>query len=363
MQNIWDKDEVDLLRFPTPKWHEEDGGRYIGTGHLVITKDPDTSEVNLGTYRVMLHDAKTVGVSIAPGKHGQLHIQKYHERGQPCPIAISLGQHPLLFWLSAFGVPEGEEYAHIGAIRGKPVQVIEEEITGLPIPADSEIVLVGWCPPGKTRLEGPFGEFTGYYASGERQNPIIEVERVYFRHNPIILGSPPGRPPNDTDYCYSLLANVMSEIELRRCGIPEVKGVWNHTIVGAMFLTVSIKQRYAGHARQVGLMVASLPVRGSMAGRYIIVVDEDIDVTNLKDVLWALCTRSNPEKDIEILHGMRSTPLDPMIRKPAQLYTQSKAVIDACRPFDWRNEFPRPIKFSPEITDSIRQKWASSLDL
>ncbi|MFC1962992.1 UbiD family decarboxylase, partial [Chloroflexota bacterium] len=234
MQNIWDKDEVDLLRFPTPKWHEEDGGRYIGTGHLVITRDPDTGEVNLGTYRVMLHDAKTVGISIAPGKHGQLHIQKYHERGQPCPIAISLGQHPLLFWLSAFGVPEGEEYAYIGAIRGKPVEVIEEEITGLPIPADSEIVLVGWCPPGKTHLEGPFGEFTGYYASGERQNPIIEVERVYFRNHPIMLGSPPGRPPNDTDYYFSLLANVMSENELKRCGIPEVKGVWNHSIVGAM---------------------------------------------------------------------------------------------------------------------------------
>jgi 4-hydroxy-3-polyprenylbenzoate decarboxylase len=155
----------------------------------------------------------------------------------------------------------------------------------------------------------------------------------------------------------------MFENELRRSGIPEVKGVWTHDIIGSMFLTVSIKQRYAGHARQAGLLAASLPVRGIMAGRYIIIVDEDIDVTNLKDVLWALCTRSNPEKDIEILHQMRSTPLDPMIRKPTRLYTQSKAIIDACRPFDWRNEFPEPITFSPEIVDNVRQKWSAALDL
>ncbi|MBM2832180.1 MAG: ubiD, partial [Dehalococcoidia bacterium] len=350
-------------RFPTPKWHEKDGGRYIGTGHMVITRDPDTGEVNLGTYRVMLHDAKTVGIHISPGKHGQLHIQNYHARGQPCPIVLSLGQHPLMFLLSTMTVPEGDEYAYIGAIRGKPVEVIEEEITGLPVPADSEILLAGWCPPGKRRAEGPFGEFTGYYAGGVLQAPIIEVERVYFRNNPIMLGSPPGKPPNDTEYPHGIISNVMFENELKRNGISDVKGVCTHEIIGAMFVAISIKQRYAGQARQAGLLAASLPVRGIMAGRYIIVVDDDIDVTNLKEVLWALCTRSDPAKSIEILHNLRSTPLDPMIRKPASLYVQSKAIIDACRPFDWRNEFPEAITISPEMTKTVRQKWSSILDL
>ncbi len=184
LENVRSGDKVDLYEFPSPKYHESDGGRYIGTGCAVITRDPETQGVNLGTYRTMLHDRNTVGLHVTPGRHARIHYEKYHVKGQAAPIAISIGQHPVIFSASASEVPHAphSEYHFVGAVRGEPIKIIKEEITGLPIPADAEIVIVGWSPPGKVRTEGPFGEFTGYYSGAEdTPQPFIQIERVYFR--------------------------------------------------------------------------------------------------------------------------------------------------------------------------------------
>ncbi|MDP2743600.1 MAG: UbiD family decarboxylase, partial [Dehalococcoidia bacterium] len=339
MENVMAGEEIDLFKFPVPKWHEKDGGRYLGTGDAVITRDPDNGEINIGTYRVMVHDKRTVGLYINPGNHGRRHMEKYHSRGQPCPVAISVGHHPLLFAVACRKFPPGTEYQYIGAIRGEPVEVIEEEVTGLPIPTDSEIVVVGWVGPGQTRKEGPFGEYTGYYGDA-RQSPLVQVERVYFRNNPIILGSPPGRDPADTSLYSSLLGSVLYENRLKRSGLQGIKAVYTHRISGNFFLAVSVTQQYAGHARQVGLQLAAEGV----GGRYVIVVDDDIDVTNIQDILWALSTRSNPERSIDIVRHLPSTPLDPALRKPAEAFFTSKAIIDACRPYEWRKDFAEVIE-------------------
>ncbi|MDP2744343.1 MAG: UbiD family decarboxylase [Dehalococcoidia bacterium] len=359
MENVVSGDQVDLYRFPTPKWHEEDGGRYIGTGCAVITQDPDTGEVNLGCYRNMILDKKTVGLEMAPGKHGRLHVEKYHARGKACPVAISIGHHPLIFALAGveFPVPE---YPLLGAITGQPAEVIQEEITGLPIPADSEMVLAGWCPAGQKRPEGPFGEYTGYYASQEREEPFVVVERIYYRNNPIMLGAPPGRPPNGFSYLHSLMRSLVLENDLRKSGIPDIVGVWTHEAPGTLFVTVSIKQRYAGHAKQVGLAARHL-VRTGLGARYIVVVDEDIDVTNIADVLWALTTRSDPEKHIDIIRRTRSGGLDTMIRRPATSFHGSTAIIEACRPYEWLSEFPKAVEFSPEVEKKMMAKWGKVL--
>jgi UbiD family decarboxylase len=359
MENALSGDEVDLLRFPSPKWHEQDGGRYMGTGCAVITQDPDTGEVNLGCYRDMVLDKKTLGLEVAPGKHGRLHYQKYHERGKPCPVAISMGHHPLFFALAGVEFPL-PEYLLLGAIRGEPVEVIQEEITGLPIPADSEMVVVGWCPPGQTRREGPFGEYTGYYASKGREEPFVVVERIYHRNNPIILGAPPGRPPNGYSYLQILMRSLVLENDLKKSGIPDIVGVWTHDAPGTLFVTISIKQRYAGHAKQVGLAARHL-VRTAVGARYIIVVDEDIDVTNIAEVLWALTTRSDPEKHIDIIRRVRSGSLDTMIPRSSNDFHGSTAIIEACKPYEWMSEFPEPVEFSPEVEKEMMAKWAKVL--
>lgn len=360
LENIHSGRDVDLFEFPVPKWNELDGGRYIGTADAVITRDPDTGEVNLGTYRIMAHDERTTALYISPGHHGRIHYERYHQRGQPCPVLVSVGHHPLIFAVASLPL-SGPEYPFAGAIRGEPVGVIIEEVTGLPMPAHSEIVIAGWSPPDKTRLEGPFGEWTGYYASKEIPAPIIEVERVYHRNNPIMLGSCPSHPPGDSTYHYQVLRSALLHNELARSGIPDVKGVWFSEMGGHTFIVVSIKQRYAGHTKQAALFVCQSPV--TFWGRYVVVVDEDIDPTNTNDVLWALCFRTDPEKDIDIIRRTWSTPLDPMIRKPADAFFSSRAIIDACKPYEWMQEFPREVKPNPKLEEKVKEKWGSILKL
>lgn len=355
LENVHSGDDVDLLEFPVPKWHDLDGGRYIGTGDAVITRDPDTGAVNLGTYRMMVHDRNAAALWIVPDHHGSLHIGKYHRRGERCPVAVSIGQHPLINRVACLPVPEGAEYPFIGAIMGEPVNVITEEITGLPIPADSEIVIAGWCYPGKGRVEGPFGEWTGYYASEARPSPVIEVERIYHRNNPIIVGSPPGRSPSEGSYFLSLVRSAQLHNELMKAGLPDVQGVWISEEAGGLIITVSIKQRYPGHAKDVALFISQSKV--GYWGRYVIVLDDDIDPTNIHDVLWALATRSDPEKSIDIIRRARGAPLDPMVRKPATSHFTSRAIIEACKPYEWISEFPKVIDHDRELADRVKLKW------
>ncbi|MBI4332124.1 MAG: UbiD family decarboxylase [Chloroflexi bacterium] len=361
-QNIQEGKQVNISLFPSPWWHEEDGGRYIGTGCAVITRDPDTGEVNLGAYRNMVQDDKTVLVQAAPGKHGRLDWENYHSKGQDCPIAVSVGHHPLVFGIAAISVPRGMEYEFMGAIAGEPARVIREEVTGLPIPADADIVLAGWCRPEKLAPEGPFGEWTGYYVSAEKPLvPVIDVERVYFRNNPILLGSPPGHP-NDYGCFTDLITSAQLHNELCQIGIPDVIGVWLSDAAGAQIIIVSLKQRYAGHARQVAIL-ANQSATGPALKRYVIVVDEDIDPTDIQDVMWAVGTRADPEKAIDIMRNCRSTQNDPLIRRPTQSYSNSRAIIDACRPFEWKDEFPHSIAVSGELREKVAKKWGHLLRL
>lgn len=360
-ENVLSGSDVDLLKFPVPKWHEQDGGRYIGTGHAVITRDPDTGEVNLGTYRMQAHDSRTAGLFMEPTRHGRTHVEKYHSRGQSCPVAVTLGHHPLILGVSGDPIA-APEYNYAGAIRGKPIKVIKEEVTGLPIPADSEIVMAGWCPPGKTKIEGPFGEWTGH-ASPQRQAPIVEVERLYYRNEPILLASPPSRPPSDATHYHILLRCALALNEFARQGIPDVKGVWAIESTGTRtIIVVSLKQRYAGHAKQVA-MIASQMRMFAMNNKYVIVVDEDIDPSNVDDVLWAVAMRTDPIESIDIVRRVLSGNLDPRIRKPAQALVTSKAIIDACKPYEWMKDFPVEVKASPELENRVKQKWGKLLRL
>ncbi|MBI4330793.1 MAG: UbiD family decarboxylase [Chloroflexi bacterium] len=360
LENVLSGDSIDLWKFPVPKWHELDGGRYIGTGDAVITRDPDSGDVNLGTYRIMVHEKKMTALYMSPGKHGRIHYEKFHARGEKAPVCISVGHHPLIFRVGNFQLPAGAEYGYIGAVAGEPVKVIKEEVTGLPIPADADIVIAGFSPPGKTRVEGPFGEWTGYYASKDRPAPIVEVERVYYRNDPVLVGSPPGRAPSDSSFFNGVVGSARAFNELVAAGVPDVKGVWMGEAPLQQFLVVSIKQRYAGHAKQAAAL-ASMGRRGAYMGRYTVVVDEDIDPTNLQEVLWAICTRSDPEKDIDLMRRCWSTPLDPTIRKPTNAYFNSRAIIDACKPFEWKDEFPQEIKISPELVERVKKKFQGVL--
>jgi UbiD family decarboxylase len=361
LQNVREGAAVNLLEFPVPRWHEHDGGRYIGTACLVVTRDPEDDWVNVGTYRVMVHDERTLGCNISPGKHGRIQRQKYFERGEPCPVAMSFGQHPLLFLAACTDIPYRlNEYAWVGGVLGEPVPVLRGPRTGLPIPAYAEIAIEGAILPDATRPEGPFGEWTGYYASGQKTEPLIRVDAVYFRNDPILTGQPPFPPSESVEYTQWLWRAAVLWNQIEAAGVPDVKAVRIHPSGGRFLIAIAIRQRYPGHAKQAAL-VASQCRAGAYMGRYVIVVDDDIDIYDTDQLLWALATRSDPAQDIDIIRRAWSGPLDPVI-PPGQKGFNSRAIIDATRPWEWREQFPPVSGLSPALREQLEAKWGALLD-
>ena len=359
LENVHTKGEINLFEFPSPMWHELDGGRYIGTGSATITRDPDKGWINIGTYRVMIQDEKTVAFYISPGKDGRIHRDKHLRRGEPCPVAIVVGEDPLLFLASILPLTHTQdgfkdEYEWIGGVRGEPFEVIEGKVTKLPIPAQAEIVLEGFAYPGDEKIEGPFGEWTGYYASQQRPEPFIKVEAVYHRNNPIICGAVVSRMPSDFTHAYELVRSAQLWNELEAAGVPEIRGV---TCYQHRFITVvSIKQQYPGHAKQTAMLAMQCHA-GAYLGRYVIVVDDDIDIYDFSQVLWAVATRVDPIKDIEVVQNCWSSPLDPII-PPGDKGLASRAMIDATKPYKWLAQFPPSILIKPELKAHVKQKWS-----
>ncbi len=362
-ENVMQGDAVDLMKFPTPLWHALDGGRYIGTGAAVATIDPDDHWVNLGAYRSMLVDKNHVTMNIVNGKHGRTHCDKWMAREGRAPVAIHIGMDPLFMILAGVEVPTGmSELNYAGAVRGEPVKVVKSTITGLPLIADAEIIIEGWIKQGETTDEGPFGEWPGYYVSGTTQEPYLKVERVLYRNDPIILGAPPAKPPHDYSYMRTIMKSAMIFDALVSAGIPEVKGVYAPECGGGrMLVIVAIRQRYAGHARQAGF-IASQCREAAYMGKYTIVVDEDIDVTNLEEVLWAVCTRTDPATSIDFIRRAWASKAEPMLR-PGEPAFNSRAVIDACKPFEWIDDFPRVAEADPVYLRELEKKWLGLFDI
>ena len=357
-ENVLEGAAVDLSRFPVPFWHEHDGGRYIGTGSSVITSDPDTGVTNVGAYRCMLLDDKRVTLQIIPGKHGYVHYQKWWAKEGRAPVVISLGHDPLLFCLAGVEVPTGvSEIDYYGAIVGEPLEVLRSDLTPLPVPARAEIVLEGWLYPDKKGREGPFGEWTGYYSGSLLPSPVLEVQRLRHRDHPILLGSPPSKPPHDYSYMRTAMKSAMIYDALVKAGVPDVRGVWADECGGGrLLIVVSITQRFCGHSRQAGAIAAQCREAAYM-NRFVVVVDDDIDPTNLEEVVWAMCTRCDPAEDIDILRKAWGSRADPLLQDGQPPYN-SRAIIDACRPYEWIKDFPRVAEGSPELLRQVETKWA-----
>jgi UbiD family decarboxylase len=361
-ENILTGDDIDVTKFPAPVWHVNDGGRYIGTGCYSVTMDPDERWINVGCYRSMIHDRKSVGLLIVPGKHGYMHREKYFGRSERMPIALVVGGDPLFFFMAGTEHPYGVcEYDIVGGMRRKPVELVRGKITGLPFPASAEIVLEGFLDNKERKNEGPFGEWTGYYATGDSPQPVLDIQTIYHRNDPIILGVPPLGGGSDEMARYrAVMRSAMLKYELMSAGVPDIRQVWCHEVGASRMLHgIAIKQRYPGHAKQVGVLASSCgsTVYGC---KMVIVVDEDIDVSNFEQLMWAMATRCDPATSIDILRRMRTSPADPRLtpdqRKVRDL-TNSRMVIDATRPYDWMDNFPRVNAPSPEVARQAREKF------
>lgn len=366
-ENILIGDAIDILKFPSPIWHEKDGGRYIGTGTYSITRDPEDNWYNAGAYRAQVFDKATVGILMAPGHHGAIHCEKYFKRGEPMPVAMVVGGDPLAFFYGGLEAPYGTfEFDMVGGLRGRPEKMVLGKVTGLPIPAGAEIVLEGYVHPDRKLVEGPFGEWSGHYAGGAKPCPIIDVKAIYHRNDPILVGVPPmGAGPDEMARYRAVMRSAIIKQNMANAGVPEVRQVWCHEVGGArMFHGVAIKQRYPGHATQAG-MVAAQCGGSAYASKYIVVTDEDVDVTNLEQLIWAMLMRTDPKESIQFITGSWDSPADPRLppeRRKAGDLTHSVAIIDACRPYYWRDQFPPANTPSPEVTHKAREKFGWLLD-
>lgn len=360
LENSMAGHDVDLGKLPAPHWHPKDGGAYIGSGSLVVMGDPEDGWINAAIYRVQVHGRDKVTIQFDhQGRHGAIISKKYWERGKGCPVAVVNGEDPALFMAGFEYLPEGQsEYAFAGGIKGTPIEVHRGPVTGLPIPAHSESVLEGELIPfeQESLMEGPFGEFTGYYAADKRPCPVMHVKAIHHRTNPILLGSPPMKPPR---FHFGLpLRGAGIWNNLIAAGVTDVVGVWQH--VSQLMTVIALKQRYAGHSKRAGLIAAA----NSYMGRLVVVVDDDVDPSNLADVMWAVTTRCEPAESVDIIRNGWSSGLDPRLSpadRAAGLTSNSKMIIDACRPFGWRAEFPLTSALSLKEMRVIEDKWQSIL--
>ncbi len=363
-ENILTGQDIDLFKLPTPVWHEKDGGRFLGTGCAVISRDLDEGWVNVGTYRCRVFDKNHLSVSTNPGKHGTAMMEKYHSRGQAFPLAIVCGMDPVLFLVACSPYTGwGEcEYDFTGGIKGEAVQIIPGPITGLPIPATGEIVIEGEIPPPprlERKQDGPFGEWRRTYSTNAY--PVMVVKSILYRNDPIILGVPPLKKHIPFPFFIPVMASEVWNV-LEYAGIPGVTGVWfSLGLVWPVFCVISVKQSYSGHGKQAALAAASCRAN-TIGGLFVIAVDDDIDITNEKDVMLAIAGRANID-NIQVLHGiMTKAPGAPRKKlapgeEPSLL--ADRVIIDACWPYELRSRFPVDTSFSSQYQQEILKKWPS----
>lgn len=351
-------DDVDLYEFPAPKCWPHDGGRYIGTANATISRNPETGTINVGTYRHMLSGKDRTTIHVAEGKDLRKHMKDMWKRDEPLEVAVAFGISPEI--KSASGSKYGEqenEYHYAGGLAGEAVEIVEGELTGLPIPAHAEIVAEGRLEPYEYDEEGPFGEFSGYYGHSGSETPVFRIEALHFRDDPILTTSIMAQYPggdNGVSIAIQWPARIWNALE--NAGVPGIKGVYRSPENVTMSV-VSIEQQYPGHPEQVGALTLHVPA-AAYNHKMTVVVDEDVDPTDMSQVMWALATRFNPEHDVQIMTDAWGYSLDPSLPDDMRQWG-SKMLLDATKNYKYydEGEFPERTALRRDTYESVRERW------
>ena len=360
-QNSLTGRKVDLDQLPIPRHWPLDGGRYAGTADAVITRDPDSGYLNIGTYRMMLQGKAQVGLYLSPGKDARLHITRAWQQGKPIQVAAAWGIDPLFMLVGSQTFPKNvSEYEFAGGIKGEPIPVVRGTTTDLLIPANAELVIEGVIRPESVKAEGPFGEFPGYYGRPEAGCPLVDVTAVHHRTNPILTNALMADYPScEQSGFFSVIRSAKIWDDLDKLGIPGIQGVYAHPAAAGGFgmTVISLEQRHAGHAAQVLALAAQVP-GGAYYTKWIIAVDEDIDPTDMDQVIWAMASRCHPIDDIDILRNTWSTWLDPTQNPPERRPYGSKALINACKDHRYLPVFSKRTALRKSIYDQVARRWS-----
>jgi len=352
-QEVVRTDGFSLLDYPVLQCWPDDGGRFI-TLPLVFSRNPDTGKRNCGMYRMQVFDGRTAGMHWQTHKQGAEHYRRMETLGRPrMDVAVAIGADPATMYSAILPLPpDVDEMMVAGFLRQSPVEMVKCQTSDLEVPAHAEIVLEGYVEAGELRTEGPFGDHTGFYSLADGY-PVFHVTCVTQRKDPVYATTVVGPPPMEDHYMGKAIERMF--LPLMRLQLPEVRdfampaeGVFHNLIL------VAIRKSYPGHARKV--MHAIWGTGQAMFSKCIVVVDEDVDVQNVREVAWKALNNIDPERDIEFVHG----PVDSLDHASRLANYGSKMGIDATR--KWPGEgFTRPwpgvIAMTPEVKRRVDVLW------
>lgn len=354
-ENIMHGKDVDLLKFPVPFIHRGDGGRYIGTFHLTICKDLNSNWVNWGMYRHMLHNKNTIGLQAGPPTHVRRILQGWDDKNRPMEIAIALGVEPVSTIVAAAPVPYGvSEVDVIGGIREEPMELVQCETVDLQVPAASEIVIEGEVGLRETMEEGPFGEYTGFMGGHREPRPVIHVKAVTFRNDPILTVGNEGMPITGTHATQSVTRSAEFWELLKGNGVPVV-GVHEFTEGCTLVVVVAVR---SGLARADDVAHSIWASRVGVSTPYVVVVDEEVDPFDLKQVFHAIFSRCHPWRGIVRLEHARGQALIPWLSRYEHKHLLgARAYFDCTWPPDWpKEDVPQVCSFENAYPDEVKQK-------
>jgi len=337
---------------PIIKCWPKDGGKYI-TLPLVFTVDPETGIQNCGIYRMQIYDEITAGMHWHIHKDGAQHYRKYEAMNKRMPVSVVIGTDPVVTFCGALPVPEGiDEMLVAGLIRGQGVKLVKSKTNDILVPAEAEIIFEGYIEPFERRLEGPFGDHTGFY-SLEGNFPVFHLECITHRKNPIYQATVVGRPPMEDCYIGSAIEQLFLPIIQKQ--LPEIVDM--HMPFAGVFhnlVLISINKNYPGQARKV--MHAIWGMGQAMFSKVIIVVDNPANIRDYNEVCWKVLNNIDPERDMEFVKG----PLDELNYASSQPLYGSKVGIDATRKFKeegFTRQLPDEIKMNKDTIEKINQLW------
>jgi 4-hydroxy-3-polyprenylbenzoate decarboxylase len=345
-----------LLDFPVLQCWPEDGGRFI-TLPMVFSRNPDTGKRNCGMYRMQVFDERTAGMHWQTHKQGAEHYRRaQHHGSRRMDVAVAIGSDPATMYSAILPLPPDlDEMLIAGFLRQSPVEMVKCQTSDLEVPANAEIVLEGYVELGELRTEGPFGDHTGYYSLAD-EYPVFHVACITQRKDPIYASTIVGPPPMEDYYMGKAVERIF--LPLMRLQLPEVRdiamppeGVFHNLIL------VAIRKSYPGHARKV--MHAIWGLGQAMFSKCIVVVDEDVDVQNYREVAWKALNHIDPERDIQFVMG----PVDSLDHSSRLPNYGSKMGVDATR--KWPGEgFTRPwpgeIRMSEEVKRRVDALWKAA---
>jgi 4-hydroxy-3-polyprenylbenzoate decarboxylase len=347
------KEGFSLDEFPVLKCWPQDGGRFI-TLPLVFTKNQKTGKQNVGMYRMQVYDGKTTGMHWHIHKHGARDYADVSGKSDRIEVAVAIGADPAVVYSATAPLPDNiDEIMFAGFLRKKNVELVKCETVDLYVPAHAEIILEGYVDSKEKRIEGPFGDHTGYYSLAD-EFPVFHITCITHRENPIYHATVVGIPPMEDAYLGKATERIF--LPLMKTQLPEIVDI--NLPVEAVFhnlCIVSMKKRYPGHAKKV--MFSLWGMGQMMFAKTIIVLDDNVNVQDMREVLWATTTRMDPARDVIIIDRAPTDTLDHASPLPN---LGSKMGVDATRKGKdegFNREWPDALKMDEGVKARVDTIW------